>query len=183
MLELRFHSVRRGSPGPGPHRLAPLHQAKPRPYFVDLKRVPQAIVGSVDRHGMTIDTPTTFSPITEHTARSATAVQKLLLGAGRSGRGHYLVFPILAVVAAGLLSAGIEAMIPGQGIGAVVGLPLLWVCAMSALRRLHDLGKDWRYLLWGLVPIVSAALFLYLLFSKGDPEENRFGPVPDGAWK
>jgi hypothetical protein len=46
------------------------------------------------------------------------------------------------------------------------------------VRRLHDLGhKGWPAI--GLfIPLMNAAVFLWLVVAPGNPHANRYGPAP-----
>ena len=55
---------------------------------------------------------------------------------------------------------------------------VLWSLSLT-IRRLHDIGHSgWLYLLY-FVPLVNLGLFCFLLFRKGDPRPNAYGPVPN----
>lgn len=46
-----------------------------------------------------------------------------------------------------------------------------------AVRRAHDIGKKWTYLLWLFIPLVNIVIGFILLFRKGDQQDNQYGPV------
>lgn len=65
------------------------------------------------------------------------------------------------------------------GIAIDIGAGLVGIFA--AIQRFHDLGKSgWRTLLL-LIPFANIVFALILLFKKGDPAENQYGPVPKGV--
>ena len=50
----------------------------------------------------------------------------------------------------------------------------------AGVRRLHDIGKEWYYILLCLVPVVGALVLLYFLVQDSQPGENAYGPNPKG---
>lgn len=55
-------------------------------------------------------------------------------------------------------------------------LPSLAVC----VRRLHDLGKQWTWLLLALIPLVGAIILIVFYCQDSQPGENQYGPNPKG---
>lgn len=45
------------------------------------------------------------------------------------------------------------------------------------MRRLHDVDLSGWWSLLGFVPFFNLFFYLYLLFKKGDPTQNRYAPV------
>jgi len=48
-----------------------------------------------------------------------------------------------------------------------------------SVRRFHDLGKDWKWVLWLFVPIANIYFSLLLLSKAGDVGPNEYGPAPE----
>lgn len=48
--------------------------------------------------------------------------------------------------------------------------------AMLDIRRLHDLGRKWYWILVMFIPLVNFAFILYLAIAIGEPNENEYGP-------
>lgn len=121
-----------------------------------------------------------------------------LSAAGRFGRLSYLawifastfVFYIAVFVAA--FAFGVSGAMLGQpdtssglfgGLSiiailgfAVVYIAFLYFIFVFAIRRLHDLNQTgWLSLLF-LVPLVNIIFGLYILFAKGTPGPNNYGP-------
>ncbi len=46
------------------------------------------------------------------------------------------------------------------------------------IRRLHDINQSGWLTFLIIVPLVNFGLLLFLIFKKGSPEMNRYGPVP-----
>ncbi|WP_373494193.1 DUF805 domain-containing protein [Aquiflexum sp.] len=50
---------------------------------------------------------------------------------------------------------------------------------IQAIRRLHDLGYNWKYSLYLLIPPpVNFFGFVWLAWEEGQDGENKFGPDP-----
>ncbi len=92
--------------------------------------------------------------------------------------GIYLLFAVLAGLGAAL---GMEQP-ENQGfmlIPTLIGYGLLFFYAIVfQVRRLHDLDQSGWWAALSLVPLVNIALGIYLLFFRGSPQRNRFGPRP-----
>lgn len=46
------------------------------------------------------------------------------------------------------------------------------------VRRLHDINKTGWWVLIGFVPFIGFLVLLYFFIKKGDPDTNKYGPVP-----
>ncbi len=46
------------------------------------------------------------------------------------------------------------------------------------VRRLHDIGKDWVYILVSLIPLVGGIWLLVMVLQDSQPGSNQFGPNP-----
>ncbi len=101
---------------------------------------------------------------------------------------YFMVYTILYAIAL-LLSAWI--LIPLFSTRpdlTITSLPLLvvlllYVCSflpqhIPARRRLYDLGKNGKWSLLLLLPIINIGFVVYLLFAKGEELENKFGKRP-----
>ena len=58
----------------------------------------------------------------------------------------------------------------------IFALPSLAV----SVRRLHDVGKPWQYILFAFIPIIGVLYLLYLGVQDSQPGENAYGPNPKG---
>lgn len=115
---------------------------------------------------------------------------------GRFGRLSYLawmflltlVFYVLALVvgiAFGVSAAAIgqaeSGLFGGISMTAILGFVVLYIAFLYflfvfAIRRLHDLNQTgWLSLLF-LVPLLNIIFGLYILFAKGTPGPNNYGP-------
>src|SRR5258706_14260908 len=50
------------------------------------------------------------------------------------------------------------------------------------IRRAHDLGHSWKYVLLGFIPIYGIYINLRFLFDVGQDSPNKYGPKPSGKW-
>ena len=100
---------------------------------------------------------------------------------GRAQRQEYWMY-FLVYITISFVVNFVGGMIPGQLVGSILSLivmlALLIPSLAVAVRRLHDLGKPWLWILIALVPIVGAIYLLYLMTKDGQPEANQWGPNP-----
>lgn len=105
---------------------------------------------------------------------------------GRARRAEYwwwVLFVILASLAAGIVDSLIGAALTGGGaglpvFGAAVTLGLFLPSIAVAVRRLHDADRSgWWYLLVFL-PIVGFIILIIFFVQRGTAGPNRFGPDP-----
>jgi len=122
-------------------------------------------------------------------------LKHLFSTSGRSGRLEYFVHSFADVFAI-VIAAALFGTLPEQGdtatsgdnaysaIGAILfSLALLLgmiveVCV--TVRRLHDLGKSGWHIVGTMIPIYNIYLGLMLVFMRGNPKENQYGPDPVG---
>lgn len=62
-------------------------------------------------------------------------------------------------------------------VGAIAALGLTIPGIAISVRRLHDIGKAWTYLLMGLIPI-AGPIILIVHFCKRSDADNKWGPAP-----
>ena len=62
-------------------------------------------------------------------------------------------------------------------LGMLVALGLMLPGIAVCVRRLHDTGKSWVYMLMGLIPI-AGAIILIIQLCKPSEGDNQWGPVP-----
>lgn len=98
---------------------------------------------------------------------------------GRMGRVEYAAVLVLAI--AGLIvgfasASAFDDEQAGQAVLVVVALTSSWVKLAASCKRFHDLNRSGFYCLLYVVPIINVAVFLYLLFGRGDVGDNGYGP-------
>lgn len=98
---------------------------------------------------------------------------------GRARRREYWSYTLCAFVI-GFVAGLIDGLIGLHSVlSAIVTLAFLLPGLAIAVRRLHDLGKDWKYLLIALIPF-GALYLLYLFVQDSQPGDNAYGPNPKG---
>lgn len=98
---------------------------------------------------------------------------------GRARRSEYWWFCLANAIVGGILS------MLSQNVGGLFSvLSTIYTLAVFLpalaveVRRLHDIGKRWTWLLFVFIPLVGW-IFLVVWFAKdSDPGENAFGPNP-----
>ena len=113
-------------------------------------------------------------------------MSRIIFGGGRIGRLHYfLVNVALFIVSVVLVQAtGVENPVSGEFLTTadtfLVMLPIVWLGAANALRRIHDRNHTGWFLVLLFVPVVNVAAGLYLLFAPSYDVVNRHGPPAEG---
>lgn len=96
---------------------------------------------------------------------------------GRARRSEYWYFFLLNIVATIVLNA------VGQATGLTI-FGTLWSLALFipglavAVRRLHDTGKKWTWILVVFIPVIGAIWLLVMFAGDSQPGDNQFGPNP-----
>lgn len=95
---------------------------------------------------------------------------------GRARRSEYW-YVVLANVLVSLVC-----MIPyvGQVIGGLYMIAVLVPTLALMVRRLHDLGKDWYYIFFALIPLAGQIILLVWFCTDSQAGENEFGKNPKG---
>ena len=81
---------------------------------------------------------------------------------------YFVLFEILTLLVIGIFSSTLYAL---------VCLILLIPAIAVMVRRIHDIGRSWKWLLLILIPVVDLVV-LYWLIQPSEPQENAWGPVP-----
>jgi len=107
---------------------------------------------------------------------------------GRAGRLEYIIHSVADVAIILLSIISIEFIESAFGIEAdsdvtMVGIIFVVIAGMAAelcvtIRRFHDLGMTGWTLFATIIPIYNIYLAIILLFKKGEPSENQYGPNP-----
>lgn len=95
---------------------------------------------------------------------------------GRARRSEYW-YVVLANILVSLVT-----IIPyiGQVIGSLYAIAILVPTLALMVRRLHDLGKDWYYLFFLLIPVVGQIILLVWFCTDSQVGANKFGENPKG---
>lgn len=95
---------------------------------------------------------------------------------GRARRSEYW-FVVLMNLIIGLVNA-----IPyvGQALYSLYALAIIVPTLALIVRRLHDLGKEWYYIFFLLIPIAGQIIMLVWLCTDSQVGANKFGENPKG---
>jgi len=107
-------------------------------------------------------------------------LRKYAVFRGRSSRKQHWVF-MLYCSALTTATGRVLAWAPYElafAIDLVLSPAILVPMISSAVRRLHDTNRSGKRLFLNLVPVIGQLLVLYYLVSKGDKEDNEYGPSP-----
>ena len=105
---------------------------------------------------------------------------------GRTRRSDYWRVVIINAVVVSLVQTALTA-IAGRdnavisSINAMLNIALFVLELGINIRRLHDTGKEWTYILLDLIPIVGWIIVFIALVKDSDPGDNKFGPNPKGG--
>lgn len=105
---------------------------------------------------------------------------------GRTRRSDYWRVVIINAIVVSLVQGALTA-IAGRdnavisSINAMLNIALFVLELGINIRRLHDTGKEWTYILLDLIPIVGWIIVFIALVKDSDPGDNKFGPNPKGV--
>lgn len=92
---------------------------------------------------------------------------------GRSRRSEYWYFTFINLLIMYVLAHTVTSTLFGLFLLAII-IPL----ASVSVRRLHDIGHSGWWLLIKLIPLFGSLLFLALMATGSQPEENKYGSNP-----
>ena len=104
-----------------------------------------------------------------------TCLNKYVDFKGRASRSEFWWF-ILFLTVLNLVCGALSDKLQG-----LVALLLLLPYLAVAVRRLHDIGKNWYWILIGLIPFIGILVMIYFYVQKSMPSTNAFGDVPADA--
>ena len=96
---------------------------------------------------------------------------------GRARRSEYWYFCLFDVVVS--LIAAI--LVKLTGVAAISWIVTLAFCLPGlavSVRRLHDIGKRWTWLLMVLIPLAGPIILIVYFVKDSQPGDNQFGPNP-----
>ena len=107
-----------------------------------------------------------------------------LFALGRIGRARWFGYCVIAGVLKTLVLGGLVVVLlpvtqipAGVTIGVAVAIYLA-IFGIISSRRLHDTGAPSWMLILSIIPIVSLYFTYLMMFKRGDPGANRYGPAP-----
>ena len=114
----------------------------------------------------------------------ASGFQNYVNFSGRAVRSEYwfwILFFILAVVAAGLIDFALFSNAGIYPVYSLVSLGLFLPSLAVSIRRLHDLDRSGWWILLSFFPLVGGIILLVWYCMRGTIGPNRFGPDPLGG--
>lgn len=98
---------------------------------------------------------------------------------GRVGRGDWWYAVLLLLSVFVVLFVALDAL--GLRMATwVLYVPLYWALLAVSIKRFHDRARSGWWLVLLLIPILGPLWLMWNLgFRKGDPTENRYGPLPN----
>ncbi|MBR0411984.1 MAG: DUF805 domain-containing protein [Eubacterium sp.] len=95
-----------------------------------------------------------------------------------------VVSGIISGIASGIASSSGSTAVAsiGSAITSIISLAVSVLELGLVVRRLHDTGKEWTYMLLALIPFVGWIIVLIPLLKDSDPGDNQFGPNPKGFY-
>lgn len=106
---------------------------------------------------------------------------------GRASRSEYWWFALFQIIVFGCLNilgaifSGDSQSMPGcvYFIEGAYSLATILPSLGVTVRRLHDIGKGGGWIFIALVPFIGQIWLFILTVLPGEPQANRFGPVPE----
>ena len=100
---------------------------------------------------------------------------------GRTRRQEFWMF-VLCNLVIGFVAGIVLNIIPciGQIASILLSIAMTVASVAVGVRRLHDTGRDWQWILLALIPCVGLVL-IYFFALEGDKGDNKFGPDPKAA--
>jgi uncharacterized membrane protein YhaH (DUF805 family) len=103
---------------------------------------------------------------------------------GRITRRRYLVFFVIAyfinlLCLLQIYEAYLEQSVIIFVLSGIVLVTTIIFLFVSAIQRLHDIGLDWKYALYLLIPPpINLIGFVWLAVKEGQKGDNEYGPDP-----
>jgi len=94
---------------------------------------------------------------------------------GRISKRKYCVRTIIAAIVFALFSILFYEI---SFLTTITYFLLIAYLVPNTIKRLHDIGYDWKLALLMVFPGLCLFLVVYLMLKRGNPEENLYGPVP-----
>ncbi len=93
---------------------------------------------------------------------------------GRSSRSQYWYFVLYSFIL-GLIAGILDGILFSGILGMLLSLAMLLPGLQLAVRRMHDLGKPWFWLLISLIPFVGGIALLIWFCMPGEAKANQWG--------
>jgi len=99
---------------------------------------------------------------------------------GRARRSEYWFFCLFNILVS-IVASVIDKAIGIQIVSGIVSLALLLPGLAVCVRRLHDIGKRWPWILIAFIPLVGEIILIIFFVKDSQPGDNQFGPNPKGV--
>lgn len=106
-----------------------------------------------------------------------TCLTKYVDFSGRARRSEYWYFFLFNLILS-VIASMIDKVIGHNIVSLIVTFALLLPGIAVTVRRLHDIGKKWVWILISLIPLVGWILIIVYTCQDSTPGENEFGPNP-----
>ncbi|PVX52143.1 uncharacterized membrane protein YhaH (DUF805 family) [Balneicella halophila] len=97
---------------------------------------------------------------------------------GRTSKKSFWMYMLYYIVIAIVLGIIDRILGLGYGFQGLFGLALLLPTLGIQVRRLQDTGRDWYWILIGLIPLIGIIVLIVFWVQDGDAGANKFGPSP-----
>lgn len=102
---------------------------------------------------------------------------------GRTRRSDYWRVVIINSLIVGAIGGAIGGIFGqesavGSVLSSLLSIAVFVIELALVVRRLHDTGKEWTYILFSLIPLVGWIIVFIALLKDSDPGDNQFGPNP-----
>lgn len=103
---------------------------------------------------------------------------------GRARRREYWMYILFYSIGLVALSIVISILAGILGMPFLIFLVYLYPLALLvptlaiSVRRLHDIDKDWVWILVNFIPFIGGIWFLIMTIQEGTRGDNQFGPDP-----
>lgn len=99
---------------------------------------------------------------------------------GRASRKQYWMFVLFNIIVSFVVSLVAEFILGDLSgiIDTVYRLVILVPSLAICVRRMHDIGKSWAWILISLIPIIGQIWFIVLCCKQSQEGENQFGAMP-----
>lgn len=91
--------------------------------------------------------------------------------ASRSAYWYFVLFEVLVSAVARAVDGGLGVML----VAPLVSLGLLLPVLGLGVRRLHDIGKSWKWILLVLIPVLGWIYLIYLYIQPSEAAANAYG--------
>ncbi|MFQ8703713.1 MAG: DUF805 domain-containing protein, partial [Eisenbergiella sp.] len=98
---------------------------------------------------------------------------------GRARRKEYWMFALFSFIVSTVIAI-VAMLIRFPLLSDIYALAVLCPTIALIVRRLHDIGKGWIWILIGLIPIIGQIWLIVLMCMDSQPGSNEFGPNPKG---